>query len=142
MSTFAENDLSFSQVRVLMVLAYVDRALPINQIATHLNITFASVGRNVESLLHEGLVERDEDPVDRRVKLVQLTSVGRDLVSRHFECHRTALAEFTQGLTDSDRSRIAAALGPVLEGDLLARTPSTLIPPAGSSGSPTRKVPE
>jgi DNA-binding MarR family transcriptional regulator len=126
MSTFADIDLSFSQVRMMMVLAYVDAELPINQIAAHLHLTLASAGRNVDRLLKEELVERNEDPHDRRVKLVRLTARGRDLVSQHFACHRRTLAAFTQRLSADDRTRIAAALGPVLDGDLLLDVPATL----------------
>lgn len=126
MSTFADIDLTFAQVRMMMVLAYMDTALPINQIAAHLDLTFASAGRNVERLLHERLVERNEDAHDRRVKLVQLTPTGRDMVSQHFECHRRMLADFTQRLSEADRVRITAALVPVLDGGLLLEVPPTL----------------
>lgn len=123
MSTFSDIDLTLSQVRMMMVLAYVDAAMPISQIATHLELTLASAGRNVERLLHEQLVERNENPQDRRVKLVQLTTVGRDLVAQHFECHRRMLADFTQRLPEADRVRIAAALVPILDSNLLAEPP-------------------
>lgn len=126
MSTFADVDLTFTQVRILMVLAYVDTALPINQIAAHLDLTFASAGRNVERLLHERLVERNENAHDRRIRLVQLTPTGSDLVSQHFACHRRVLAEFTQRLSEADRIRMAAALVPVLDSGLLADVPPTL----------------
>lgn len=126
MSAFADIDLSFSQVRMLMVLAYVDRPLPIHQIAAHLGLTVASAGRNVDSLLHAELVDRSDDDHDRRVKLVRLTAGGRDLVAEHFACHRRNLAEFTQRLSATDRSRIADALAPVLAGGVLADVPPTL----------------
>lgn len=131
MSAFAGVQLSFSQVRMLMVLAYVDRALPINRLAEQLSLTIASAGRNVERLLQDGLVEREEHPRDRRVKLVHLTPAGRDLVSRHFECHRLTLAEFTRRLPEADRIRIAAALTPVLESNLLRPVPPALAPGTG-----------
>jgi DNA-binding MarR family transcriptional regulator len=128
MSTFADIDLSLSQVRMMMVLAYVDAELPISRLAARLDLTLASAGRNVERLLYERLVERNEHPRDRRVKLVRLTPEGRDLVSQHFECHRRMLADFTRRLSDQDRIRISAALTPVLESDLLLDVPSS--PPA------------
>lgn len=141
MSTFADLDLTFTQVRIMMVLGYVDTAIPINQIAGYLDLTFTSAGRNVDSLLHERLVERDEDPHDRRVKLVQLTTEGRDLVAQHFECHRRMLADFTHRLSEADRLRIAAALLPVLEGDLLLPMRSAVTPapnPVSSTSSVAR----
>ncbi|MDN5769409.1 MAG: MarR family winged helix-turn-helix transcriptional regulator [Microlunatus sp.] len=126
MSAFADVDLSFSQVRMLMVLASVDTSLPINQIAAHLSLTVASAGRNVDSLLHAGLVDRGDDDHDRRVKLVGLTAGGRDLVAGHFACHRRNLAEFTRRLSATDRRRIVEALAPVLDSDAIAAVPPTL----------------
>lgn len=125
MSAFADVDLSFSQVRMLMVLAYVDTPLPIHQIAAHLGLSVASAGRNVDSLLHAGLVVRGDDDRDRRVKLVHLTASGRDLVAEHFACHRRSLAEFTRRLSATDRRRIVDALAPVLDGDAIAAVPPT-----------------
>lgn len=120
MTTFADVDLSFSQVRTLMVLAAADRALPIHRIAEQLGLTLASAGRNVERLLREGFVRREEDAGDRRVKLVRLTAAGGDLVARHFECHRATLTDLTERLPAADRVRVAAALAPILESGLLA----------------------
>lgn len=140
MSAFADVDLSFSQVRVLMVLAYVDTPLPIHQIAAHLGLSVASAGRNVDSLLHAGLVDRGDDDHDRRVKLVHLTAGGRDLVAEHFACHRRNLAEFTLRLSATDRRRIADALAPVLDGDAIAAVPPTFGGRPAVPGASTRSV--
>lgn len=140
MSAFADVDLSFSQVRMLMVLAYVDTPLAIHQIAAYLGLSVASAGRNVDSLLRAGLVDRGDDDHDRRVKLVHLTAGGRDLVAEHFACHRRNLAEFTRRLSATDRRRIVDALAPVLDGDTIV----AVLPPLGGGpavpGASTRSV--
>ena len=130
MSTFSSRDLSLSQVRTLMLLAFLDAPTPINQIAVRLDLTLPSAGRNVERLLREELVERHDDPSDRRVRLVHLTGLGRELVSQHFACHRRRLTAFTDQLSADERIRIASALGPVLERDLLNET--TMERPTGA----------
>jgi DNA-binding MarR family transcriptional regulator len=140
MAAFADVDLSFSQVRMLMVLAYVDTPLPIHQIAAHLGLTVASAGRNVDSLVHAGLVDRGEDDRDRRVKLVRLTAGGRDLVAEHFACHRRNLAEFTRRLSATDRRRIVDALAPVLDSDAIAAVPPTLASGPVVPGASTRSA--
>lgn len=140
MATFAEIDLSFSQVRMLMVLAYMDTPLPIHQIAAHLGLTVASASRNVDQLHHAGLVGRDEDEHDRRVRLVRLTADGRDLVAGHFACHRRNLAEFTRRLSATDRRRLAEALVPVLDSDILAVAPPALGGTPAGPGPSTRGV--
>lgn len=141
MSAFTDVDLSFSQVRVLMVLAYLDRSVPIHQVAAHLGLSVASAGRNVDSLVHAGLVERGDDDYDRRVKLVGLTAGGRDLVAGHFACHRRNLAEFTRRLSATDRRRIVDALAPVLDSDVLAAVPPALRSEPGVPGSSARRAP-
>ncbi|MER2222747.1 MAG: helix-turn-helix domain-containing protein, partial [Rhodococcus sp. (in: high G+C Gram-positive bacteria)] len=65
-----ELDLSFSQVRVLFVLAQRDAAIPINEVADELRLSVAATGRNIDQLVNMGLVDRREDERDRRVKRV------------------------------------------------------------------------
>lgn len=124
MGAFADLDLTFTQVRVMMLLAYVNQSLRISSVAARLNLTFASAGRNVDRLLHEDLVERNEDPQDRRVKLVRLTPRGQVLVSEYFAFHRQAIVDFSHRLSPADRIRLANALIPVLASDVLFRPPA------------------
>lgn len=63
-------------------------------------VTFA-----VDQLAGAGLVERTEEPGDRRVRRAALTAEGRARISEIFPEHRRRMARATAGLTGADRRR-------------------------------------
>ena len=76
------------------------------------NIT-AKVGR----LLELGLVERLDDPVDRRVKLITATDSGRTLAARLCSS-REWLADVLARLTDDQVETVNTALALLLQRDV------------------------
>ncbi|TDC49611.1 MarR family transcriptional regulator [Jiangella ureilytica] len=113
--SMVELDLSISQFRCLITLGQHDTALPINELADLLDLTLATAGRNVDRLLAHGLVERREDPQDRRVRLVSLSEAGRTIMTEIDTHRRNALVGFARSLDPSDRDRLLAALAPIVE---------------------------
>lgn len=114
-----ELDLSFSQVRVLFVLAQCDAAIPINEVADELRLSVAATGRNIDQLVNMGLVDRREDQRDRRVKRVSLSEAGRRVTTNHIECKRGQLRQFVSRVPEPERIRLFEALKPILAGDYL-----------------------
>lgn len=114
-----ELDLSFSQVRVLFVLAQRDAAIPINEVAEELRLSVAATGRNIDQLVNMGLVDRREDERDRRVKRVSLSEAGRKVTTNHIECKRGQLRDFASRVPEPERIRLFEALKPILAGDYL-----------------------
>jgi len=109
----ADLDLAFSQARILGLLSCADGPLAIHAIAERMNLTLPSAGRNVDRLVRLGLAERDEKADDRRVKLVQLSAGGRDLVERRMDhCHRV-LEAMLEPLSGADHDRLFEALAPL-----------------------------
>lgn len=126
----AELDLSFSQARILALLASTGSQLPIHVIADRMNLTLPSAGRNVDRLVRLGLAERDECTQDRRVKLVQLSARGRELADRRMDHCQRVLEALLDPLSDADHDRLLDALAP-LTSDLPAR--GTACGPKGTS---------
>lgn len=112
---FLAMDLSFSQARTLFTLAQTDDPLPIGEIAQLVSLSVASAGRNVDQLVKLGLVERDESEHDRRVKLVTLTTKGRDLARAHLDAKRGSVRAMLDRLEPGQCERLSAALAPLLE---------------------------
>lgn len=75
---FAAN-LTMPQLRVLMVLGHRDGASG-HDLASALGVGAATLTGIIDRLVAHDLVTRREDPLDRRVRRVVLTSAGRDLV--------------------------------------------------------------
>jgi DNA-binding MarR family transcriptional regulator len=121
MDALVELDLSFSQARMLFLLAKWGEPTPIHKIATALRLSDAATGRNVDQLVKLGVAERRESGEDRRVKLVSLTPIGEKLSLQHIESKRTSIKAFTADLPAEQRDHLYRALTDILAGDTLRR---------------------
>lgn len=137
--TLVETDLSFSQVRMICVLATRDSAIAINELAHELRMSVAAAGRTVEHLTGLGLAERREDPLDRRVRRVSLSPTGRRLMEKHVDARRGSLRAFVQRLPTADRERLHASLVPILAGTTLQPAACELAPAKSEPTAPTKE---
>jgi DNA-binding MarR family transcriptional regulator len=112
--TMRTADLTFSQIRTMLTLAQNPEPVPINEIATSLELSVATAGRNVDQLVRAGLVERHEDDQDRRIKRISISPAGRELIRafKHGQ-RRSALAILTQ-VDEPDARRLIEALRPIV----------------------------
>jgi DNA-binding MarR family transcriptional regulator len=117
-------DLTFSQMRTLLVLTQQPEPIPIHEIATRLELSVAAAGRNVDQLVRLGLLDRVEDEVDRRIKRISLNGPGRDLIAMFKAGQRRYALELLADVDDHDARRLIDALGPVME-KLGCSAPST-----------------
>lgn len=101
--------LSFSQVNTLMRLHH-SGACGVSDIGDHLGITSAASSQMVERLVGQGLLERSEDPQDRRGKQITLTDKGRALIRQSVEARSRWLEELTASLTLEEQEQITRAL--------------------------------
>ena len=81
-----DTGLGNSDFRVLEVLLHKG-PLPVNTIGPIVDLTPGSISIAVDRLFAKGLVSRVESPEDRRVRIVALTSRGKDLIVPAFRKH-------------------------------------------------------
>ncbi len=90
-----ETGIDETDFRVLEVLLNKG-SLPVNTIGPKVNLTPGSISTAIDRLVERGLVSRIESPDDRRVRVVSLTTKGKDLIAPIFRKHaaeiRTAFA--------------------------------------------------
>src|SRR5271167_3780601 len=82
-----DTGLGDSDFRVLEVLLHKG-PLPVNTIGPTVNLTTGSISVAVDRLYRRGLVNRLDSPDDRRMRIVELTRKGRDLIVPVFQKHR------------------------------------------------------
>ena len=109
-----ELELSMSQTKVIFLLTQAKDAMPITALAERIGLSVATAGRTVDQLVKAELVERDEDPSDRRVKLVTITKAGREIAEQHFQAHQATLDKLFARLSADDADRLADALQPLI----------------------------
>lgn len=119
MDNLVAMDLSFTQVRALFVLAQGGEPMAIHEVAERLGLSVAATGRSVDQMVNQDLLERREDPRDRRIKRISLSEAGRTIASGHLETKRAELRAFAARLPESDRNQLFDSLKPILAGDAL-----------------------
>lgn len=108
-------DLTFSQMRTLLVLTQQPEPIAIHEIAGRLELSVAAAGRNVDQLVRIGLLDRVEDELDRRIKRISLSPAGFDLIAMVKDGQRRFAVELLAGVDERDAQRLIDALGPVVE---------------------------
>src|SRR5579871_3931669 len=81
-----DTGLGGSDFRVLEVLLHKG-PLPVNTIGPIVDLTPGSISIAVDRLFAKGLVSRIESTEDRRIRMVALTTRGKDLIVRAFRKH-------------------------------------------------------
>jgi DNA-binding MarR family transcriptional regulator len=117
-----EPSLSVPQFRVLAFLSRHPNA-SLSEVADHIGITRASASAMVDRLVQRGLVDRQEDPSERRHIMLKLTLTGSDLLESMRNSTRQTIAGLLNKLTPEELNYISAGL--VLLGQVF-NTASTL----------------
>lgn len=81
-----ETGLGLSDFGVLEILLHKG-PLPVNMMGPMVDLTPGSISIAVDRLVAKGLVSRVESAEDRRVRIVALTSRGRNLIASAFRKH-------------------------------------------------------
>ncbi len=105
----AGSGLSPSQAQTLMRL-YYGGGCAVNDLAAHLGLTLGAASQLIDRLLGMGLVTRGETPGDRRVRQVELSEAGRQLVKDSITARERWMEGLTGALSAAERETIAAAL--------------------------------
>ncbi len=101
--------LSFSQINILMRMMHED-SIGVSDIGEKMGITNAAASQAVDRLVQMGLVERTEDPQDRRAKRLKLTPDGLALIKKGIEARSQWIENITQSLTAEQQEMVIRAL--------------------------------
>ena len=109
-SQFAKTTgLSMPQFSILMQLHYKGDC-GMSQVSERFDISPAAASQLVEKLVQGGLIERVEDPNDRRAKLLSLSKKGTQLVERGIQERYRWMDELTNTINSDERARVVEAL--------------------------------
>jgi DNA-binding MarR family transcriptional regulator len=124
-NAIAELELSFTQIKALCALE-TDEGRSVKGLAETLGVSLPAMSRAVDGLFERGLVGRQEDAEDRRMKRVRLTAHGREVPRALNEARLSALAELMGSLGDEEAGALEHALSLILErrADIAAYRPT------------------
>lgn len=101
--------LSMPQFGILMQLHYRHNC-GVSDLSERFDITNAAASQLVEKLVQSGLILREEDPNDRRAKLLNLTDKGRKLIQLGIEERYRWVDQLAGKLTAEERAKVNEAL--------------------------------
>jgi DNA-binding MarR family transcriptional regulator len=107
--------ISFSQLKCLGLLSNADAPLSLGALSEDIGLSLAAVSRAVDGLVQRGAVKRQEDPSDRRSKLVSVSARGRATYERVLAVRVAGVERFVEGLEPDEREALGAAVGPIVE---------------------------
>lgn len=114
-NAIAELDLSFTQIKALCALEADGQERSVKALADSLGVSLPAMSRAIDGLFERGLVKREEDSNDRRMKRVQLTAAGKTVPQALNEARLSTLQELVGSLNDEEASALGDALGLILE---------------------------
>jgi DNA-binding MarR family transcriptional regulator len=125
-NAIAELDLSFTQIKALCALERDGAGSSVKALADSLGVSLPAMSRAVDGLYERGMVGREEDREDRRVKRVRLTPAGQRVPEALNESRLSALAELIDSLAEDEAQALQGALALILEGreDIAAHRPT------------------
>jgi len=101
--------LSMPQFGILMHLYYRHNC-GISHLGEHMDISPAAASQLVDRLVQHGLLERTEDPNDRRAKMLALTPKGRELIETGIVARTRWVDELVKSLAPDDYDEVASTL--------------------------------
>jgi MarR family transcriptional regulator, transcriptional regulator for hemolysin len=107
---FAElekSGVSLTQAKCLMLLTDADEPKSVKALADALGLSLPGVSRSVEAMVQRGEVTREEDPRDRRCKMVSVTPRGRRLYERLMAIRLAGVRRFVDELNEDEKEALA-----------------------------------
>jgi DNA-binding MarR family transcriptional regulator len=103
-----ENGLSMSHLGAILHVHRIG-CCGVTEIGDHLGVTSAAASQMLDRLVQQGLVQRSEDPVDRRVKRIVLTEKGQRMFKEGLQARQSWLDDLAGTLSDQEKDLITSA---------------------------------
>jgi DNA-binding MarR family transcriptional regulator len=110
-----EAGISFSQLKCLGVLSEAGAPMSLGALSDELSLSPAAISRAVDGLVQRGELRREEDPEDRRSKIVSLATRGRATYDRIMAVRLAGVRNFIEDLEPREREALGSALTPIIE---------------------------
>src|SRR5271166_1448256 len=115
-NTIADLELSLTQIKAMCTMDLDSGHRSVKALAESMKVSLPAMSRAIDGLYDRGFVDRQEDPLDRRMKRVRLTESGRAITSSLNEARLSAMQDFLVSLSDEEAKALGHALELILAG--------------------------
>jgi len=109
-----ENNFSMAQINALFRISHKG-ACGVSDLGDELGITSAAASQLLEKLVQQGLVQRSEDPQDRRNKRIVLTEQGNRILQDSIQARQGWLNQLAALFTPAEQEQLHQALQLLIE---------------------------
>ena len=109
-----ESGLSMSQLGALLHI-HSRGSSGVSDLGDDLGVTSSAASQMLERLVHQELIQRSEDPSDRRVKQIVVTDKGRQVLEDSIRARQSWLSDLAETLSDREKQEINAALNVLID---------------------------
>ncbi|MGB9640154.1 MAG: MarR family winged helix-turn-helix transcriptional regulator [Anaerolineales bacterium] len=109
-----ENNFSMAQINALFRISHKGTC-GVSDLGDELGITSAAASQLLEKLVQQGLVQRSEDPQDRRNKRIILTDSGNRLLQESIQARQGWLNQLAACFSPVEQEQINQALQLLIE---------------------------
>jgi DNA-binding MarR family transcriptional regulator len=109
-----ESGLSMSQIGALIRIRN-QNMLGISEIGDELRITNAAASQLIDRLVQQDLISRSENPQDRRVKHIELTEKGHQMIHAGMHSRLRWLEDLSTLLTPAEQEQVTASMRLLIE---------------------------
>jgi DNA-binding MarR family transcriptional regulator len=92
--------------RILILLSQSATPLTMSELSTELNVPMSTATRIVDWLVHGDIVERVNDPADRRVVRVGMSKNGRELYETGLTFNRQRIEKILKDFSSDEQSQL------------------------------------
>lgn len=104
-----KSDLKLSQIKA--IAAFQDKnCFSMKELANNIGVKLSNMTMMIDSLVKDGMVERDRDESDRRKVMVRLTPQGRKIRNKFLAQRRKVAKSIFASLSDKDRDELLKSL--------------------------------
>ncbi|NGY64479.1 MarR family transcriptional regulator [Lentzea sp. NEAU-D13] len=111
------GDLTMREYDVLYTLSKCDSPLRMSELNRHVLLSQPALSRMVDRLVDRGLVERCQDPGDRRGVRLSLTPAGREIQREIGRPHARSVTRALSVLTPEELAQLAAITGKLAQNE-------------------------
>jgi len=109
-----QNGLSITQIAVLFLIRRKGTC-SVSDIGDELDITSPAASQMLERLVQLQLIQRSEDPHDRRVKQIVLTDKGCQVLQESIYARQSWFGNLASELSEDEKAQVVAALNILIE---------------------------
>ena len=103
------SGITLPQMHTIEILG-VNNMIKMKDLAAKMGVTTGTLTVMIDNLEKKGLVQRIQNPQDRRSYVIQLTDAGFEHYRRHSDFHLSLTRDCTAGFSDADVKKFASLL--------------------------------